>query len=70
MQTEISRCRAKGAEMARPVHPGANARHAPHDETHRERHLRRVCLCLAKSRFPTAEAGVGGDLVRMLSQCD
>jgi hypothetical protein len=29
-----------------------------------------LCLCPAKSRFPTAEAGVGGDLVRMLSQCD
>jgi len=25
-----------------------------------------LCLCPAKSRFPTAEAGVGGDLVRMI----
>jgi hypothetical protein len=29
-----------------------------------------LCLCPGKLRFPTAETGVGRDLVRMLSQCD
>jgi hypothetical protein len=32
--------------------------------------FRGLCLCPAKSPFPTAEAGVGGDSVRILSQCD
>jgi hypothetical protein len=32
--------------------------------------FRRLCLCLAKSRFPTVETGVGGDSVRTLGQCD
>ena len=27
---------------------------------------RGLCLCLAKSRFPTAKTGVGGDSIRML----
>jgi hypothetical protein len=30
--------------------------------------FRGLCLCLAKSRFPTAETGVGGDPIRMLGQ--
>jgi hypothetical protein len=30
----------------------------------------RLCLCPAKSRFPTTETGVGGDSVRMLDQSD
>jgi hypothetical protein len=29
-----------------------------------------LCLCLAKSRFPMVETGVGGDSVRMLGQWD
>ena len=31
-----------------------------------QRPFRRLCLCPAKSRFPTAKSGVGGDSVRML----
>jgi hypothetical protein len=31
--------------------------------------FRRLCLCPAKSRFPTVDTGVGGDSVRMLGQC-
>ena len=30
--------------------------------------FRRLCLCLAKSRFPTVETSIGGDTVRMLGQ--
>jgi hypothetical protein len=30
--------------------------------------FRGLCLCRPKSRFPRAEIGVGGDLVRMLGQ--
>jgi len=32
--------------------------------------VRRLCLCPAKSRFPTAETGDGGDSVRILGQCE
>jgi hypothetical protein len=32
--------------------------------------FRRLCLCPAKSRFPTAETGIVGDSVRILGQCE
>jgi hypothetical protein len=63
-QTEIFRLVANSPELA-----GIRLRISPLQAVDWiSRTIRRLCLCLAKSRFPTVETSIGGDSVRMLGQ--
>ena len=65
-QTEISRFSANSPELAAIRHAFCLCT-LPIEL---QGPFRGLCLCPGKLRFPTAETGVGGDSVRMLSQCD